>query len=1329
MAPHNGGSREIAPAEQLKPLGREVSSPLGQQAGHILGDPESSVLTQKNRPDPELGNQIYGHVSFAGAQDTGTPKAAFSNKGNEGQSLARAAGHAEPLKSNVGHASINNGLDKGPTKLSEAPQVAHKEKLVQVSKPSNSVKANVVEKPVHTSRTRETVKSTLPDKPVRVSTTSDTIKANVSEKSVHTPKPNETVRQNSAEKQARITKPNESVRNERTINQQAESASRRQSVETYREPKGRESTEVHSEPAKGHEPSEVHSEPAKGHEPSKVHSEPAKGHEPSEVHSEPAKGHEPSKVHSEPAKGRESTEVHKEPVTSSTHDAGKEIKTSSTSENRKDVTPAVGSEVGKETKVAALNEIGKQDKASTTNENAKDAKAVSTNEMGKETKVATIYETGKELKADNESSGKTNDLKIASKNNASTFDEKDEPQTKALNRNDDQDNKLTLHDLHNDHIKNQPVGAAQQVVENAKQNINNSVQSQQVDLARASTVITPEINISHSVHHSVVLSSDNPHPSTRGGSHIQEVNNQGHKSQGNTDPSLVQSHSTHGAQNPTTNSHLPGTSHNTTGSSGHDPSAQGHQHTGGTGHSIGHGHGHHQGHGYGGHGVGSIVHSKDPNGQSNDPSGHGKDPSGQSSDPSGHGKDPSGQSSDPNGHGKDPSGQSSDPNGHGKDPSGQSSDPNGHGKDPSGQSNDPGNVATLPGNNNQNPGQGNDPNGGQCPIPNNGHTPYDGQPIVVYEERPIRNLATLISEMGSAFGPLYNIWSPWGEISAPLAPLGSFNTHEIRTETGSQISNIDPLVGQSQPISQVINPIDLINDPFSIYNQILSSTNGSAMGDSNFTNSGPVISDGGYSNNFPVIETNTSGSVIPTDNGSNQIIPPDTISGASSGTTSVDGSGNNSSVSNQGINSSNVSDSNNLTASLGGQNGQLVQDVNTPAGQLLNGSVDYWTSGPSSNGVSNTQAPGLPSIGNDPVPSDSSVNGIQNDDVPNHDQLVSGAEHYHSPKENAQNIDQNLQPLRSDLLDQWSQSDEYKHHAQALRQQEEIKQIEELKHRLELIASGMWQEPNNNMNGNRRNESKETTNNSKSKKPDKDEGLMGQIMTLLNDLSKGKKPKANRMYVVKEGDTLESIATNVLFDIKLAFLIYLVNQSNLAKEIGAEWRQTKLSRGMVIYLPGEEEIKTFQLAMPRGLVQGRGNVAAKGDAHVWQCDEQYLNGMKERRHNIERLLGPIASLNTQINLETGRQCIVVRLGDTLRSIALKNPALNDVSLWKLLARCNNLSLDVDAKGTPVAILTRGMVLQLPGEEEITAYRASQAAIIRASNPRKAIAAEVLSPSK
>src|SRR5262249_54101979 len=57
---------------------------------------------------------------------------------------------------------------------------------------------------------------------------------------------------------------------------------------------------------------------------------------------------------------------------------------------------------------------------------------------------------------------------------------------------------------------------------------------------------------------------------------------------------------------------------------------------------------------------------------------------------------------------------------------------------------------------------------------------------------------------------------------------------------------------------------------------------------------------------------------------------------------------------------------------------------------------------------------------------------------------------------------------------------------------------------------------------------------------------------------------------------------------------------------------------------------------------------------------------KARRANVESMLGPLST-----GQEGGRLKYTVRLGNTLKSVAIKHPALQDVRLWKLLAEVNN----------------------------------------------------------
>ncbi|OPZ83895.1 MAG: hypothetical protein BWY75_02890 [bacterium ADurb.Bin425] len=93
-------------------------------------------------------------------------------------------------------------------------------------------------------------------------------------------------------------------------------------------------------------------------------------------------------------------------------------------------------------------------------------------------------------------------------------------------------------------------------------------------------------------------------------------------------------------------------------------------------------------------------------------------------------------------------------------------------------------------------------------------------------------------------------------------------------------------------------------------------------------------------------------------------------------------------------------------------------------------------------------------------------------------------------------------------------------------------------------------------------------------------------------------------------------------------------------------------------------------------------------------------GQDERRANIEKIIGKIRESNDGLE----GSVYSVRLGDTLRSIAMKHPDLRDVTLWKLLAVKNGLSTDTDSKGAPLAVLIRGAQLTIPSAEEISAYR-------------------------
>jgi len=187
-------------------------------------------------------------------------------------------------------------------------------------------------------------------------------------------------------------------------------------------------------------------------------------------------------------------------------------------------------------------------------------------------------------------------------------------------------------------------------------------------------------------------------------------------------------------------------------------------------------------------------------------------------------------------------------------------------------------------------------------------------------------------------------------------------------------------------------------------------------------------------------------------------------------------------------------------------------------------------------------------------------------------------------------------------------------------------------------------------------------------------------------------------YVVKADDTLEGIALKKIGSIDAADLIYDLNQSRITVKFVNGNKQYIVKPGTILILPSKKQIRQWK---EQKLSQ------AANTHHASQANFQRLHPEPEnpatvqRRSNIEKLLGPIkAALKPNTDY-------TVRLGDTLRSIAMKHPILNDVNLWQLLAEKNDLPLSCDSRGTPTAQLKRGAKLVMPSAEEIVEFRKSR----------------------
>ncbi len=233
-----------------------------------------------------------------------------------------------------------------------------------------------------------------------------------------------------------------------------------------------------------------------------------------------------------------------------------------------------------------------------------------------------------------------------------------------------------------------------------------------------------------------------------------------------------------------------------------------------------------------------------------------------------------------------------------------------------------------------------------------------------------------------------------------------------------------------------------------------------------------------------------------------------------------------------------------------------------------------------------------------------------------------------------------------------------------------------------------------------------------------------------------KQEEAKRaQYRVAVGDSLENIATKQLRNPRLAGLIFDINRKVVPIKFMNGKEVAVLNVGAILSLPSVKEIKDFSQAgftlgpkfnkvdftMPAVSQQGKsaedeleamfgsnwhGTEAGEGQPDQSQNvpqngkSQQEMDEFTKRRQNIESVLGQMGPKRAA----DGRMRYTVRLGDTLKSIAMKHPGLEDVSSWRLLAELNNLSTDTDANDNPKAIVPRGSVLMIPTRAEVEEHK-------------------------
>lgn len=240
----------------------------------------------------------------------------------------------------------------------------------------------------------------------------------------------------------------------------------------------------------------------------------------------------------------------------------------------------------------------------------------------------------------------------------------------------------------------------------------------------------------------------------------------------------------------------------------------------------------------------------------------------------------------------------------------------------------------------------------------------------------------------------------------------------------------------------------------------------------------------------------------------------------------------------------------------------------------------------------------------------------------------------------------------------------------------------------------------------------------------------------LKEQDKQKEQERRQKYTVKKGDTLESIGAKQLRDAKLAGLIYEINKNVIPTVTQNGKKVLNLREKLVIMLPTPTDAQEYRGRMFKGgpqkfeYAQQYGSAEEELEARFGDSEESFrpesedkdatadggplksaerlaeeytdaaVAAAKSRLTNIEKLLGgPDKTTDGK-----GRMKYLVRLGDTLRSIAIRHPALQDVGLWKLLAEVNNIELTAKDKGTSVGTLKRGSTLYMPTAQEIAEFR-------------------------
>jgi hypothetical protein len=199
-----------------------------------------------------------------------------------------------------------------------------------------------------------------------------------------------------------------------------------------------------------------------------------------------------------------------------------------------------------------------------------------------------------------------------------------------------------------------------------------------------------------------------------------------------------------------------------------------------------------------------------------------------------------------------------------------------------------------------------------------------------------------------------------------------------------------------------------------------------------------------------------------------------------------------------------------------------------------------------------------------------------------------------------------------------------------------------------------------------------------------------------------------RRYIVKDKDTLQTIAVKQLRDVRLAELIFNINKHLIPVKMVRGRPVRELKPRQIIYLPTSLEVEEYRTQIGSGF-----DVKAEDvELEIESSFDDMANGIFANQSQStqpepgEDKAEQSPTQNEDATVAVTRATHIVRLGDTLKSIAIKHKDLGNVSLWVLLGQVNGLSTVTDEKGAPTVTLTRGMKLVIPTADEIAQFRQS-----------------------